>query len=182
MVFVTLNIRAREKWKEVTKIIQNGKTYYPKFPTFVSNHGRVKRTYKGDNIPDLIYKKEYDKSGYVQVSIICIDKKGNSVRKYVKVHRLVAYYFVNNPNPEKYTIVNHLANSKGEIDVGDNYYKLIESDIYDIWKLINKGKSDAKISKIYNVDNETIRHIRKGVSWKETTQKILCTNYLETNN
>lgn len=214
MVFTTLHIREREKWKEVTKIIQNNKIYYPKFPTFISNHGRVKRTYKGNNIPDLIYKKEYDKSGYVQVSLICIDSKGNSVRKYIKVHRLVAYYFVENPNPKKYTIVNHLENSKGNIDVSDNYYKLLEwtdlsgnqkyaveknranfgkgeyhrnhklkeSDIYDIWELINKGKSDAKISKLYNVDSETIRHIRIGISWKETTQKILCTNYLETNN
>lgn len=198
-----MNIRAREKWKFIDKIIIDNKEYVPKFPTYISNHGRVKRTFKSKHIDDLIYKKEYDKSGYVQVSLICYDKNHKTVRKYVKVHRLVAYFFVENSNPNKYNIVNHLVNSKGEIDISDNYYKLLEwtdlsgnqkyavdnnranfgigenhkmhkltdENIYEILGLINDGYNDRKISDIYNVDSETIRHIRIGKSWTHITRK-----------
>ena len=191
-----IHIREHEKWKKVKKIYQNNKIFYPKFPTYISNRGRVKRTYKTK--PDLIYKKELDKGGYAQVSLMCIDSDGNEHRKYVKVHRLVAYYFCDNPNPEKYTIVNHLINENGEINNDDNYYKLLEwtdlsgnqkyavdnnranfgngeyhsghkltkNDVINILNLVKNKYSDKKISKIYGVNSETIRHIRIGKSWK----------------
>lgn len=123
---IIFKVQERERWKKITEIVQNGNTYIPKFETYISNYGRVKRTYLGKNIPDLIYKKELDKSGYVQVSLMCIDANGNSVRKYVKVHRLVAQYFVDNPNSKKFNIVNHLSDENGEIHVDNNYYKLLE--------------------------------------------------------
>lgn len=202
-----MRIRAREIWKRVDHIIQGGHIYYPKFPTYISSHGRVKRTFKG-NAPDLIYLPEYDRSGYVQVSLKCYDENGNDVRKYVKVHRLVAYYFISNNDASK-DIVNHLLNpDTGMIDVSDNYYKLLEwtdlsgnqkyavdndrsnfgtgelnhshklteTDVYDILKLINSGYGDTKISKIYNLNPETIRQIRLGCTWKHIPRNNDCTS------
>lgn len=126
----------------------------------------------------------------------------------------MAYYFVKNPDPKKFNIVNHLVNKNGDIDISDNYYKLLErtdlsgnqkyavknnrsnfgngennnfhklkeNDIYEILKLIHNNHSDGFIAKRYNVNSETIRHIRIGKSWKTITHKILSTNYLEMNN
>lgn len=48
------------KWKKVTKIIQDGNIHIPKFPTYVSNHGRVKRSFKNKNRSNFGYG-EYNK-------------------------------------------------------------------------------------------------------------------------
>lgn len=52
-------------------------------------------------------KGKIDKDGY-RTLILLVDGKRKSVRE----HRLVAMCFVENPNPEKYSIVNHIDGNK----------------------------------------------------------------------
>jgi len=52
---------------------------------------------------------------------VCLRKEGEKGSKNFKIHRLVAYAFVENDNPEENDIVNHLNN------IGtDNFYKNLE--------------------------------------------------------
>lgn len=59
----------------------------------ISNLGRVKRNRK------LRRAKSYDQEGYERITI-----KGKTYR----LHRLVAELFCENPNPEEYTVVDHI--------------------------------------------------------------------------
>lgn len=44
--------------------------------------------------------------------------------------------------------------------------KLSESDVSEIWKKIEEGRSDTSISKEYSVNRRAIYSIRNGISWK----------------
>ncbi len=48
-------------------------------------------------------KQNPNTQGYLRVQL-----KKQGTQKYYFVHRLVAYHFVENPMPERYTVVNHL--------------------------------------------------------------------------
>ena len=72
----------------------------------VSNHGRVKSLVGNGRRKELIMSQRLNtkgKVGYLQVSF----RRGLNKLKRVCVHRLVAMAFVENPNPNEYTIVNH---------------------------------------------------------------------------
>ena len=47
-------------------------------------------------------------AGYYRVNLVMKDH----THRNISIHRLVAYYFVNNPNPEIYNIVNHIDGNK----------------------------------------------------------------------
>lgn len=47
-------------------------------------------------------------TGYYRINLVMKDH----THKNVSIHRLVAYYFVNNPDPNKYAIVNHKDGNK----------------------------------------------------------------------
>lgn len=47
--------------------------------------------------------------GYKRIRVTDID---TGIRRYVRVHRLVATYYVENPNPELYNQVNHIDGDK----------------------------------------------------------------------
>ena len=68
----------------------------------ISNKGRVKSLYKGS---ERILRPGIDGSGYMFVCL-CYD----NVRKYFKLHRLIAQAFI--PNPENKPQVNHLDECK----------------------------------------------------------------------
>lgn len=77
----------------------------------VSSHGRVaslNRVQKDKNGRDVRYQGKMlipqpNSSGYLRVHL---KRKGKSA--FYFVHRLVALHFVDNPFPERYTIVNHI--------------------------------------------------------------------------
>lgn len=50
-----------------------------------------------------IKKQKLRKDGYLMVTLY-----KNNVGKQIRVHRLVAFAFVENPNPEQYDVVNHI--------------------------------------------------------------------------
>ena len=60
--------------------------------------------------------------GYKRIRVTDID---TNTRRYLRVSRLVAIYFVENPNPEKYDIVNHKDGNK----LNNNYENLEWCDI-----------------------------------------------------
>lgn len=77
----------------------------------VSNRGNVRslpRTQKDKNGREVRYKGKIllpqpNSSGYMRVQL----KKNGNLKAYF-VHRLVAFHFVDNPNPKSCTVVNHL--------------------------------------------------------------------------
>ena len=99
----------QEIWKKVT--IEPFSEYYE-----VSNLGRVrsidrevrayncKRSYE---VKGIMLKQKTNKGGYK-----CVDVYANGKRKSFRVHRLVALAFVENPNPEEYSIINHKDENK----------------------------------------------------------------------
>lgn len=64
----------------------------------ISNKGRVKRNGK-------IRKLGKDRDGYIRIAV-----NGKSMR----LHRLIAELFCENPNPEEYTVVDHINNIKDD--------------------------------------------------------------------
>lgn len=91
-----------EEWKD----IQGYEGCY-----VISNLGRVcslNRTLKDKNGRLVQYKGKMlvpqpNSSGYLRVPL-----KKSGKNNYAFIHRLVAQHFVENPLPEKYTVVNHL--------------------------------------------------------------------------
>lgn len=83
---------------EIYKDIENYEGLYQ-----ISNLGNVKNLKTGK-----ILKQYHMKSGYLRTSLL---KDG--VTKFYLIHRLVAMAFVPNPNPEKFTIINHKDEDKG---------------------------------------------------------------------
>lgn len=77
----------------------------------VSNHGRVaslNRIQKDKNGKEVRHKGKIllphsNSRGYLRVQL-----KHKGTKKVFFVHRLVAMHFVDNPAPEKYSIVNHI--------------------------------------------------------------------------
>lgn len=86
----------KEYWKEV-----------PDFPTYeVSTFGRIRK--KGR-----YFKLTPDKDGYYRVTVY--NKEG--IRKYLRVHRVVATAFL--PNPNSYPVVNHKNGDKQDNHLGN---------------------------------------------------------------
>ena len=94
----------------------------------ISNYGEVYK-FKGEKSPRMM-KAKRDKDGYLSVQL-----RYKSKIYYKRIHRLVAEAFVENPNPEKFDIVNH----KNAIR-DDNYFENLE------W-------CDAKYNIRYSWDN-----------------------------
>lgn len=84
-----------EIWKPI--IIDGITTYYS-----VSNTGKI----KNNNTNKLLSLKK-DTHGYLRTTIYVNKKQKNRF-----VHRLVAFAFVDNPNPKDFNIVNHLDGNK----------------------------------------------------------------------
>ena len=66
----------------------------------VSNEGNVKSLARYHVRNDRILKQSHDKDGY---NIVCLTK--DNLKKWFRVHRLVAKAFI--PNPNNYQVINH---------------------------------------------------------------------------
>lgn len=133
-------------------------------------------------------KWKKDSKGYASVTL---SHKGVTYDK--RVHVLVATYFIKNPNPEKFTIVNHLDGNKmnptytnlewtdysGNVKHairtgllvpawGENNGKavLTNDQVHKICKLMEDGKmTQREISNEFGVDESVIHEIRLGHNW-----------------
>ena len=83
----------KEEWKIVENVVnKSGHTYS------VSNTGRVINNMTGREL-----SLRPDGGGY---------PRANMNNKEYKMHRLVASHFIENPNPEKYNVINHIDGNK----------------------------------------------------------------------
>lgn len=143
---------------------------YPSY--LISNMGRVKNLITGN-----ILKGTKNAYGYIVHRLYTYDENGKSTGfKNVLTHRLVAQYFVPNPNPEKYDVVNHIdenksnpihtnlewTDAKGNSNHGTRNKRIGINGgrpvcEYDIdGKYIRTWKSAVYVSKIYPISERTI--------------------------
>jgi hypothetical protein len=131
------------------KKIDNYEHYY------VSDDGKVYSTSSGE----LKELKLIFNQGYMYVSL-----SKNSKHTYYRVHRLVGNAFVDNPNPEKYTIINHKDGNK----INNHASNLEWTNMSENTKhaYLNglaknaKGEEDSQSNPIdvYNAENIFIKH------------------------
>lgn len=160
----------------------------------VSNLGKIKslsRFRKGNNgarvpVKEIILKQAVNKLGYAVVSL-----SKNGKRPQFRVHRLVAFAFLD--NPRELPQINHIdgdklnnklsnlewvtpkentkhAKSIGARDYafGENshYAKLTEKDVERILRLVADGLSIAEVAFEYNVHNSSIERIKNNRTWQ----------------
>lgn len=178
--------------EEIWKLIENSKNY------FISNLGNVKKCYqeltpKGYkryySVRDKILKPDTSVRGYCVVKIVYND----NTTKRERIHRLVAKYFIDNPN--NYNQVNHKDGNKNnnsylnlewcdssynlkhakdnnlwtsnyEIGEKNRNSKLTEDKVKQIPILLEQGYSSNEIAKLFNVSRAAINLIRKNKNWK----------------
>lgn len=142
----------------------------------VSNQGRVRNRF------GMILKEMDNGKGYKSVVL--------TGQKRVYVHRLVADNFLN--NDKNYREVNHKDGIKDNNDVsnlewcsrkhnnihafkvglknhkGENapWNKLTEKDVRKIFLARNCGIKSGELQRMFNVSDECIRSIYKGINWK----------------
>lgn len=148
----------------------------------VSNYGRVKTTSNNATRKERILKPLKHPRGYLRVALWL-----NNKSRFISIHRLVAEYFV--PNPENKETVNHIDGDKT-----NNYYlnlewntyrenmnhavtnkisacgerngrsKLNQEQVEDIRN--NKSLNQYELATKYNVSQSTINRIKQNKGWK----------------
>lgn len=155
----------------------------------VSNLGRFKRKARG-KLPELILKLSKYSNGYLQLSVII-----NNIRHTFISHRVVAKYFVENPEPVLYKIVNHKNGVKTDIRaenlewctssmnnlhayrtlkrkprsmIGESNTKakLKEKEVLEIRSKYKQGITQSLLAKEYNVKLPVIYKIINNINWK----------------
>lgn len=204
-----VKISKREKWKQIKKVERKG-IWYDVPPNrkhlkiFVSNFGRIKRV-KIDGTEKITKgHKNISKKGkvYMYTSITYIDD-GINVSKDFKVHRLVAYAFLN--KPDWADIINHLDNdgSNNLVEnlewtncIGNNHHAMsicaiphVRGENHQSAKLDNKALKiicDMLINKYTNSEiysritdmgyvchKKSINKIRNKKTWKHITSEMI---------
>jgi hypothetical protein len=161
-----------EKWKNIT-----GYENYQ-----VSNYGRIKslartitKSIGSHTVKDKLLSTKALSAGYPTVNL-CNDGAIDNIR----IHRLVAIAFVDNPNPDIYNFVNHKDHDKT-----NNHYKNLEwtdqagnmlaaakmgignvgftiPQITDIKIRLAAGERGCDIADLYGVSRATISEIKTG--------------------
>lgn len=171
--------QAHPQWKDI--IIKGNKTHYQ-----VSNTGMVRNTNTNYYLSPSLNKKGYQCLGLS----IKIDNK--TYQQPVRIHRLVAIAFVENPNPEKFDQVNHINGVKTcnwyknleWIDNDGNQRHSVENclwvpklgtdnwnayhteeQIHQICQCLSEGMSNKEIAEKLNVDKVVIYGIKYGCNW-----------------
>lgn len=148
----------------------------------ISDHGRVKRNLVKGGFRIL----KTDKGEYFRTTICTQD-----IKKRYPVHRLVAMYFIDNPND--YRIVLHLDNDrynnhylnlrwgtnsqnlkqsyddKRRICIGENnnLSKLTSDQVMSIRSLYKSGKyPQHQIGKMFGIHQAYVSEIIRGLTWK----------------
>ena len=186
------NFMKKEVWLDIPKT----KSTYQ-----VSNYGKVrswvKRGGKNKHTTPSILKTPLSKTGYPHISIYQAEE---GKRTTIKIHRIVAQLFIQNPC--NYNLVMHLDDNKS-----NNYYKnlkwgtslennrdamskginrpamgmsrkkssLTESDVVDIF---NSKDTCRSLAKKYSVNHTCIVDIRCGRTWNHIT-KLPCTRNIK---
>ena len=167
----------QEIWKDIN-FIDNGIKYDYTSLYQISNYGRIKSlrriTHNNHIIEEKILKTRIDKDGYEIATLYKVWEK----RKDFKVHRLVAFMFLENKNPKKLNIVNHKDGNRANNLVtnlnwfttkennnygGANLKLSIPVEQYDInGNFIRYWNSANEVKKVLGYDNSSITKCCKG--------------------
>lgn len=129
-------------------------------------------------------KRPLSRKGYEVVMLY-----GKGKRRLYPIHRLVAEHFI--PNPENKSQVNHIDGNKlnnnvknlewvtasenvkhsydnGLTPKGEKHHqsKLKEREVRQIKSLLDRGCSQMKIARMFNISQCPISEIKRGVTWK----------------
>ena len=185
-------IDSSEIWKVIN--LDGIKTHY-----MVSNKGRVMNTKSKLIIkPFKTIKRHTTKDDDFYLSVRLYFPGKSRKQATVPVHRLVALYFI--PNPNNFPMVNHIDGNKSNNDVsnlewctasentlhafvnklevpikGEDHYNhiLTEKDVHEICKGLINGIRPSDLAKMYGVTKTTINDIRVGKSWKDITSQYV---------
>lgn len=150
----------------------------------ISNMGQVKtinphlKKFKPHNYGKILTPLKRKKDGYLQVKLC---NRGNV--KTISIHRLVALYFI--PNPENKKEVNHKYGDKTKNTVNDLEWstpkenthhsvtnglkpitcKLSKLDVKFIKYWLKCGYKQKEIALHFNISKVTISDIKRGKSW-----------------
>lgn len=120
--------------KEELKLIDETNDYY------ITKSGKIYRLYQEDKFY-LIKNYKNKRNGYLYVTLII-----NGKHKSFRLHRLVAIYFIENPN--KFPVVGHKDNNRANPDVSNLYwttYKENTQKAVSENRLVNaKGYNDSQ--------------------------------------
>lgn len=157
--------------------------FYDKYE--VDRNGNVRSLQSSEHI---CLKHSIDRQGYHFV-----DLRNKSKRKHAMVHRLVAEAFVNNPDPEHKTQVNHIDGNKannnvdnlewvspkenvahsyttGLAKIGTSRHNasLTTEAVIDIRNsIINGTETCVSLGVKYNMDPSVISEVSRGISYKD---------------
>lgn len=145
---------------------------YPNYE--VSNTGLVR-----NKVFNRELKPSKECNGYLRVNL-----GNNDGYKWKRIHRLVAEAFIDNPNPEEFTQVNHKNSCKTDNRVGNLEWcssaynvrhmianghrtsaKLDYKKASEIRELLLLGAKVKRLADKYEVSPQTIRAIRDGSKW-----------------
>ena len=131
------------------KKIDNYEHYY------ISDDGKV----YSDTTSELKEIKQIFNQGYMYVSL-----SKHSKHTYYRVHRLVGFAFVNNPNPKEYKIINHKDGNKINNVASNLEWTNMSINTKHAYKnglaknAIGEEDSQANPIDIYDKDNVFIKH------------------------
>lgn len=165
----------KEQWKPCKTV------YNPNLGYEISNLGRVRNKY--GKFIDL----HTDSGGYLVFYYLDAFNKTTRIQM---VHTAVAEAFIPNPDPEKYTLVNHLDGNKANPIVsnlewtdksgnGDHAYMhglsirhgSDEDAVVKVCELLQEGKlSNVEIAKLTGINVKTVSDIYRGRRWKDISQ------------
>lgn len=158
----------------------------------VSNLGRVKSLERIIMRPTKVYSRILKPHCKIYSRVVLCDKDKN--KGEISIHRLVAENFI--PNPENKPFVNHIDGNKNNnallnlewVTPSENQLhahttglshaikgskhsnsKLTEEEVVEIYRSKKKQKD---LALEFKVSQASIFLIKKGINWKETTDKI----------
>lgn len=172
----------KEVWKDII-FFDKGKKWNFEGKYQISNFGNIKskKRISANNriVEEKILKTRYDKNGY---EIITLRENQYEKQKDFKVHRLVAFMFIENKNPGKNTIVNHKDENKR-----NNHYKNLNWT--NCKENNNFGTRNFKISKpIIQYDTNMLKirewnsafEVQKVLGFNSSSISKCCKNKIKT--
>jgi hypothetical protein len=179
---LSLNDMPNEKWRQIDGY--NGKY-------FISSVGRIKAItfYKGE--PRMMYIKKLSQRTKTENEYIFTGLSANNTKKSEIIHRLVAKYFI--PNPDKKPFVNHKNGVKWDNRVenlewvtgSENTLHAVRNGLRitakgedagqslftnaQVLEIFNSQLSIPELCKIHKVHDTTIRSIKDGRNWSHLT-------------